>query len=246
MDVSLRGVPRLRALAVLDEQVSDETPRVAASLQRLCLAVTRDLDLAGATVTLMPDVGQDGVAAASCLTVRRAEEVQREAGEGPTRDAHASGAPVVVTDQRSLVERWPTYAAEAIADGVSAVFSLPLQVGASRLGALTLYWRSPRAPSPGDLRRSLVFADLGTELLVDHAFSCPSVDSDPDLVAALETHGHVYQAQGMVMVDLGVGLAEALARMRAEARASDQSLAALAARIVDGATVVTPAPNRHR
>jgi ANTAR domain-containing protein/GAF domain-containing protein len=246
VDVSLRGVPRLRALAVIEEQVSGETPRVAASLQRLCLAVTHDLDLAGATVTLMPDVGREGVAAVSSPTMYRAEEAQLEAGEGPTRDAYGSGRPVVVVDRGSLVARWPTYAPEAIADGVSAVFSLPLQVGASRLGALTLYWHSPLTPAAGDLRRALVFADLGTEFLIDHTCSSAGGHSDPDLMAALETHGHVYQAQGMVMVDLGVGLTEALARMRSEARASHQSLAALAARIVAGATVDPPAPNSHR
>jgi hypothetical protein len=239
VDVSLRGVPRLKALAVIDAEGSDQTSGVAANLQRLCRGVTRDLDLAGAAVTLMPDVGSEGVAAASGPLMQHAEELQSEAGEGPTRDAHASGLPMVATDQCSLIARWPTYGPLAIATGVSAVFSLPLQVGASKLGALSLYWHSPGSPVPGDLRRALVFADLGTEFLIDHSFST-AADADSEVMAALETHEHVYQAQGMVMVDLGVSLSEALARMRAQARSSGQSLAALAAAIIDGATLVAP------
>jgi len=245
VDVSLRGVPRLRALAVIKGQVSDATPGVAATLQRVCRGVTRDLELAGATVTLIPEVGHHAVAAASSKEMTRTEELQFDAGEGPTRDAYRHGAPVVITNQAALARRWPGYAPAAIADGVSAVFSLPLHVGAARLGALTLYWRSPRAPARGDLRSALVFADLATDLLIDHSYGKEDGGFDPALVSALDTHGHVYQAQGMVMVDLEVGLPEALARMRAQAYASGQHLVVLAGHIIDGSAAVArdPRPN---
>lgn len=52
----------------------------------------------------------------------------------------------------------------------------------------------------------------------------------------LETHAHVYQAQGMLMVDLGISLPEALARMRAHAWATGQDLTTLAGEIVAGQT----------
>ena len=246
MDVSLRGVPRLRALAVIEGQVSDAVPGVPATLQRLCRGVTRDLELAGATVTQTLEGGRPALAAASADEIARTEELQLAAGEGPSRDAHRGGWPVVVTDEASLVRRWPGYAPAAIADGVSAVFSLPLQVGAARLGALTLYWRRPRSPLRGDLRSALVFADLATDLLIDHSSSAATGGLDPALESGVETHGHVYQAQGMVMVDLAVGLPEALARMRAQARASGQPLDELASRIIDGSAVVVRDPNSNR
>ncbi len=52
----------------------------------------------------------------------------------------------------------------------------------------------------------------------------------------LDGHAHVYQAQGMVMVQLGVALPEALARMRAHAYAHDVTLVELATEIVEGRT----------
>ena len=238
MDVSLRGVPRLRALAVIKGQTTEAGPGLAADLQRLCRGVTREVELAGATVTLVPEQGRDALAAASADETTRTEELQLDAGEGPTRDAYSEGWPVVVTDEASFVRRWPRYGPAAIADGVSAVFSLPLQVGAARLGALTLYWRRPRAPLRCDLRSALVFADLATDLLIDHSYPPTSGGFDPALVSAPEMLEHVYQAQGMVMVDLDVGLPEALARMRAQAHASGQELAELASHIIDGSAVV--------
>jgi AmiR/NasT family two-component response regulator len=48
------------------------------------------------------------------------------------------------------------------------------------------------------------------------------------------TRDQVYPAQGMVMVQLGVSLPEALARLRAHAFATDQDLADLAADVLAG------------
>ena len=52
------------------------------------------------------------------------------------------------------------------------------------------------------------------------------IHPDPDLRAAIHVRDEVYQAQGMVMVDLGVTLEVALARMRASAFAEGLSLQA--------------------
>ena len=144
----------------------------------------------------------------------------------------------MVTSPESILARWPGYAPSAAAAGVSAAMSLPLHVGAAQLGALTLYWRSPRYPANGDLRVALVFADLATEFLIDDSCAGAGSRLDPGLVSALETHEHIYVAQGMVMVDLGVRLPEALARMRAQACASGQELAVLARQIIDGEALV--------
>ena len=73
---------------------------------------------------------------------------------------------------------------------------------------------------------------LATELLLD---SSPTGDKpDPQLHAAIRAHDEVYQAQGMVMVDLAVPLDVALARMRATAFAEGISLQDLSADIVAG------------
>jgi hypothetical protein len=164
--------------------------------------------------------------------------MQFDVGEGPTRDAYHARQPVLVPDLESVAARWPGFTSAALAAGMSATFSLPLSVGAARLGALTLYWHRPAHPAATDLRAALVFADLATELLIDSCFSDPSADLEPALDSALDTHGHIYQAQGMVMVDLGVRLPDALARMRAQAFASGQTLAALSKDIIDGTTIV--------
>jgi hypothetical protein len=83
-----------------------------------------------------------------------------------------------------------------------------------------------------------MFAELATELLMDNSTAEPAVGLDPDHHAAMAIHGQIYQAQGMTMVDLGVSLPEALARMRAHAYATGQDLAELATDIIAGRTAL--------
>ena len=105
-----------------------------------------------------------------------------------------------------------------------------------------MYWDAPPGPTHDVVQTALVFADLATELLIDSAYSQLTKGLDPGLRSALDTHGHIYQAQGMVMVDLGVGLPEALARMRAHAYATDQALGSVASQIISGEAVLTRDP----
>jgi hypothetical protein len=77
--------------------------------------------------------------------------------------------------------------------------------------------------------------ELATEMVLD-GYSWAAAQGPPEL-PPLDMDGmrdQVYQAQGMVMVQLGVSLSEALARMRAHAFASDRGLADLAADILAG------------
>jgi hypothetical protein len=82
------------------------------------------------------------------------------------------------------------------------------------------------------------FARLATELLIDSAGAHPPHHDHKGAERFLEDDVHVrtevYQAQGMVMVDLGVSLAEALARLRARAFAENIPLNDLAADVVAG------------
>ena len=128
--------------------------------------------------------------------------------------------------------RWPGFTSTAVERGTGAVFAFPLQLGAARFGVLTCV-RAEAGPL-GDRGHTagLIFAELATELLLD---SSPTGDHpDPQLRAAMQVHDEVYQAQGMVMVDLAVPLDVALARMRASAFAEGVSLQEISAEILAG------------
>jgi hypothetical protein len=101
-----------------------------------------------------------------------------------------------------------------------------------RLGVLVLYSGQVRSLTRDERSECLIYADLATELLLDAGRASAGDGLAPSLESLLDLRTEVYQAQGMVMADLGIDLAEALARLRAVAFAEDRGLNDLAADIV--------------
>jgi len=230
---------RVRLQRLINGMADASGDGIADALERLCRCAAQELGLAGAAVTLVPTAGAHAVSAASNPATRQHEEEQFGVGEGPTQDVYSSHRPVLVSDlEVTGAGRWPGYAPAASAAGVRAVFALPLQVGAATFGVLTLSGDVPRTFTRAELRTALMFAELATEMLMDNSAAEPGLGLDPAHHEAMAIHGQIYQAQGMTMVDLGVSLPEALARMRAHAFATEQDLADLATDIIAGRTVL--------
>jgi GAF domain-containing protein len=207
-------------------------PDVAIGLERLCQAALQELDLDQVSVTLMTTAGSSVLVASAGASGPGIQELQFDLGEGPGPDAYAAGRPVLVPDLRTSLGRWPGFVSTALDRGTTAVFAFPLQLGAVRFGVLTCVRAEARPLGTRELNAGLIFAEVATELLLD---SSPTGDHpDPQLYAAMHVHDEVYQAQGMVMVDLAAPLEVALARMRAVAFAEGVSLQDLSADIVAG------------
>ncbi len=115
-------------------------------LERVCAVtvVVAAVDGAGVTVMSSVDAGLAGYRdqlAATGMVSRRLEDLQLTTGEGPCLDASREGVPVLIPDLAGEPGRWLGFGPEAISAGAAAVFSLPLQVGAIRLGTLDLHRR---------------------------------------------------------------------------------------------------------
>lgn len=216
-------------------------------LERVCALAVSEVGVSGAGVTVMGSVA-DGIAghrdqlASGGALSRQLEDLQLTAGEGPCLDAFAAGAPVLVGDLVADVHRWPGFAPEALAVGVAAVFSVPLQVGAVQLGTLDLYRAEVGSLTPTQLGVALTLAGLVTETLLEHADADPDDGSgggpDGDGAEPVEAgwladvHAEVHQASGMVSVAEHIRVGEALVRIRAYAFAHSRPIGEVAARIV--------------
>jgi hypothetical protein len=213
----------------------DDRDGVADLLQQLCRTLTTDLAVLGAAVNLMSAAGSDGVVAASDDRSRDVDEIQFATGEGPCHDAYAARRPVLTPDLRSATHRrWPGYSSAAIESGVAGVFAFPLHVGAVVLGVLNVYTDQPGSLSHEQVAAALTTAELATEILLDGDLVSAGGRLDRDLSTVLDHRVEIYQAQGMVVVDLDVDLAEALARMRAHAFGNEMPLIDLARDIIGG------------
>ena len=216
-------VARVRELISQEPAADGDKPAVTGWVQRMCRAAVRDLFAMGVGVSLLPRGSEPITVAASSEASVLVEELQFTLGEGPCIDAYASRSPVLVPDlSATAAKSWPGYAPAAQDHGVRAVFAFPLQVGAARLGALDVYRDHTGSLSAETLSRALTFAEVAMQGLLDAGTGTQETADMMD-----ESEGNrleVYQAQGMVMVQLGVGAEEALARLRAFAYAHERRL----------------------
>nr|BFE70086.1 hypothetical protein GCM10020092_033870 [Actinoplanes digitatis] len=125
--------------------------------------------------------------------------------------------------------RWPGYADAVLAAGIRAIFAFPLQVGAARLGVLDLFRAEPGSLSGPELGRAFDLADEAVTILLND-----QVRGGDDWSSGEATAGPVelFQAQGMVMIQAGGTLAEAMALIRAHAYAENRRLIDVARDII--------------
>ena len=225
-------IARVDSLINAEPAAADEPTGTIGRLQRLCFALVRALPASGAGVSLISeDHTGGGMAAASAPLSRRLEELEFTHGEGPSMAAFDMRRPVLEPDLADRgVKRWPGYAPDAYGLGVRAVFAFPLQIGAARLGALEIYRDEPVPLSGRALRQAFTFAEVALALLLDRQEGATTAGLDDVLASRAE----VYQAQGMVMIDLGVSLTEAMARLRGHAFAENRYLSDVARDVVAG------------
>ena len=223
---------RVLALIAREPPRPDDGPQVVGWLRRLCRAAAAALPAAGVGLSVMAEGGGQLAIAASSDEHARVEELQFILGEGPCLAAYKSGGPVLVTDiAEAARERWPGYGTAVQQYAVRAVFAFPLQMGAARLGALDVY-QDTTGPLPrAAIAHALTFAEVAfARLLNAHEESQSDGASTGDLLG--DGRAELYQAQGILMVQLGISLTEAMTRLRAYAFAHDLPLSEVAADVV--------------
>ena len=218
-------IVRVTRLVAEEPARTGDRTGVAGVLRRVCSAAERAMSARGVGMSVMAEGGMRGVAAVSEPACEPLEELQFTLGEGPCLDAFASRRPVLIPDlSDGAMRRWPGYAPALHARGVRAVFAFPLQIGAARIGALDVFRDEPGALTPGEFRDALTFADVAVTTLLDGQAQAPPGAAADGLDEAMEQRAELFQAQGMVAVQLGISLTDAMARLRAYAYAEDQAL----------------------
>lgn len=162
------------------------------------------------------------------------EELQFTLGEGPCVKALTEGTPVLVDDVSAMhhVRRWPVFVPAAARLGVRSMFAVPIRAGAAKLGVLEVYREQPGSLTADEVADLMAYADVTLALAVDlRGGVSAGLDQALDAIFT-QRSAVVHQAAGMVSVELGVGLEDALAALRAHAFHQDRRLGEVAADVV--------------
>ncbi|HZA31328.1 MAG TPA: GAF and ANTAR domain-containing protein [Propionibacteriaceae bacterium] len=223
---------RLMSLVESQPVITDDAG-ASARLGRVVSAACDALSAVGVGITLMDWDGWRGVVAATSPLVRQLDELQFVYGEGPCLDAFRLGRAVLVDD---LLDRvwagWAGYTPAAEEAGVAAVFAFPLQIGAARLGVLEVYRNPAGALTQDELRDAAIFVDIAVATLLERQESAVDGRAAAGLEESLDYR--IYQAQGMLRVQLDIDLVDAMARLRAYAVGSGRRLVDVADAVLAG------------
>ena len=201
----------------------------------LCDECATALPVDGVGLALMTEAGPAGLVAATDERATTMEELQFNLGEGPCVDASNLRRPVLHPDlDATAAARWPAFGPAALEAGIRAIFAFPLHVGSVRVGVLDLYRAATGGLSSAELLEALSFAEAARRLLLHLQDQMPLGDGlHPDLRDAGPDRSEVHQATGMISVQAGVGLAEALMLLRARAFSTGRSITEVAFDVVN-------------
>jgi hypothetical protein len=207
------------------------------ALARLCAQLAGMLPVSGCWAVVMDELGGElRFVAASDAVGRKLASLHVELGEGPCLEAARSGERVLIADlgAADAVERFPHFAAKALAEGVSAVYSFPLRHLDQHVGGIGLFNATPAGLDQVDLELAQLLADLTTASIVGaHRYQQVSglaagVQQRLAEAAVLE------QAKGRLSVQLGVRPDRALEYLQRYLLASGGSLREAAEQVTAG------------
>jgi hypothetical protein len=187
----------------------------------VCHACVAGTPVDGAAFTVMTSDAVRQTLCASDEVIAAVAELEFTVGEGPCLDSFTHGRPVLIPDLAvaSAATRWPVFAAEASVFAIGGLFAFPMQLGAITVGVCELYRRDPGPLDVDELAQALRAVD-------DATFALLWLRADPTGAGhASWPDGHpagrvqVYQAIGMLTVQLAVTAEQAFARLRGHAYA---------------------------
>jgi hypothetical protein len=222
-------MPADRLLRVLTRLAREE----ATGARSLCTVSAEITRMTGAGIMLLVDDRPVGSVCTTDGVSARIEELQYTLGEGPCVDAHRVQHAVEEPDlARPVTMRWAAFSPVALLAGARAVFGFPVVVNGARLGALNLYRDRPGALTPDQRADALVLAGVAARAIMATQAQAPPGTLGADLAGGSDLRLVVHQAVGMVAVQLGVPVADALARLRARAFSTNRPIVALAQDVI--------------
>ncbi|MDV6012890.1 GAF and ANTAR domain-containing protein [Haloechinothrix sp. LS1_15] len=205
----------------------------AGSLRQLCRSACSELGMSGATIVVVGGNTAEVRYATDPVGAHLAQ-LQVIVGEGPVADTMRSGCAVLLAelDDLSLQSRWPLFLPLAAETVASALFTLVLPAGTSRIGVLALHRTVPGPMVAGTFATARRFASSASRLLLAEQRPYLTEDQGTTKPGFRLANPEIHQATGIIAAQLDVRMDEAFLRLRSRAFTDHRRLAGLAGDVV--------------
>lgn len=202
-------------------------------LSQLGEDVASVLGVAGAGVMLSDAEGQLRFVSTSDPVLDRLEKLQIEWDEGPCLLAYRTSSPVIAADL-AVDDRFPSFGPKAVEEGMSAVWSFPMHLNGTTIGALNLYAEQPSDLDEDALSLGRTFADVATIYVVHARDIAEHEELTAGLQKALDTRIVIEQAKGFLVAHRGLDPRAAFEVIRRYARSRSIKVRSVAEALVTG------------
>lgn len=230
-------LPLADTLAALSNRISGimlGSETVEEAVQSLAVAAKKAVPQAsGAGATLIEGRGRATSSGATDPIVAEADRLQYELGEGPCLSAWAEQRVIRMDDIQDEV-RWPRWTWEVSNLALRSCVSVPLAIGDTALGALTVYSSRAEAFSDSSVRLLEMFVRPAALMLATAQAGESAQRLSGELVSALAARDVIKTASGILMERLGVSSDRAMEAMIAAARRDNKTLSVIAQELIDG------------
>jgi hypothetical protein len=200
---------------------------------RLCRAFTKFADADGGAISMGFATSERMLLCVTDDLVSLFEDVQDTLREGPTLDAFRTARPVVCATWDEQARRWPVLM-ESMPSSVSStlLYAFPMLPEQTLVGVISLHVRPSRT-----LARSAAELDFLADVV--GAAIVGGFPAEDDHHALWSERDKVSQATGMIVAQLGISPADALAVLRAHAFAHEGTVAEISRAVLARELVFT-------
>jgi len=219
-----RSLIELSTFLISEQSVADTLTRVA----HLAVEAVPPAMFAG--ITMMVDDRVD-TQAFTDPTSPEIDQAQYESGHGPCLDSFRHGA-VIVAESLESDDRWPEFAAAAIAHGVRSTLSLPMLSGERAVGALNFYAGIDRGFGEAEVETGQLFALQAAVVVMNAQAYWGARLKSEHLQLGLVNREMIDLAKGIIMNAMACGPDEAFDILIKQSQQENRKLRDIAAEIV--------------
>ena len=191
------------------------------------------LGCAGAGAMLVDEEGHLHFVSTSDPVLGGLEKLQIAWGEGPCLLAYRTGEVVIASDL-ATDPRFPSFGPRAIEEGMRAVYSFPMHLQGTAVGALNLYTGETGELSDEAIELGRTFADVATIYMVHARDLADHAELTAGLQKALDTRIVVEQAKGFLVARNRIEPRAAFDLLRGYARSHSIRVHAVASDLLAG------------
>jgi GAF domain-containing protein len=203
-------------------------------LHRLVERSMELMDCAEVGLLLANAAGSLQVMASSSERSEALELLQSRNEEGPCFECYRGSRLVFGEDLAAEADRWPTFAAAAVQNGIKSVHAIPMRVHGRTIGALNLFRAEPGRLAERDVPLGQGMADIAAVALIQERAMRETRGVVQQLQGALNSRVLIEQAKGVLAERGQVSVDAAFVSMRRYARAHNNQLSDVARDVIDG------------